>query len=52
MAGTSLCLAALVETKTVNGQLSDARVEKHAELHDQYGLHAHSCGSRPRRWRW
>lgn len=36
-----------METKTVNGQLSDARVEKHAELHDQYGLHAHVLRESP-----
>lgn len=39
--GTPLCLAALVETKTVTGTLSDAQRAKHAELRDLYGLHTH-----------
>ncbi len=39
--GTPLCLAALVETKTMTGKLSDAQVEKHAELRDLYGIHTY-----------
>ncbi|QLG11019.1 VRR-NUC domain-containing protein [Deinococcus sp. D7000] len=39
--GTPLCLAALVETKTVIGKLSDAQTAKHAELRDLYGIRTH-----------
>ncbi|WP_081790813.1 hypothetical protein [Deinococcus phoenicis] len=36
--GTTLCLAALVETKTVTGKLRQSQIERHAELRDLYGL--------------
>lgn len=39
--GTTLCLAALVETKTATGRLRQSQVERHAELRDLYGLHPH-----------
>lgn len=39
--GTSLCLAALVETKTASGKLRQSQVECHAELREVHGLHPH-----------
>ncbi|GGO22073.1 hypothetical protein [Deinococcus humi] len=39
--GTSLCLAALVETKTLKGKLRDSQTARHAELKDLYDLHVH-----------
>lgn len=39
--GSPLCLAALIEVKTLTGKLLDSQVERHAELRDLYGLHPH-----------
>lgn len=39
--GTTLCLAALIEVKTLSGRLRDSQVQRHAELRDLYGIHPH-----------
>lgn len=39
--GSSLCLAALIEVKTLTGKLLDSQVERHAELRELYGIHPH-----------
>lgn len=39
--GTTLCLAALVETKSALGTLRDSQLALHAELRDKYKLHPH-----------
>lgn len=39
--GSTLSLAALIETKTATGRLRESQVTRHAELRDVYGLTPH-----------